>query len=203
MSEESGTSYERLYIPRDGVWFDPENPDPDKMSVESIAHGLATEFRYGGHTDPLVNVAQHATDTARLLEEQGYDAEIQFYGLHHDSAEAYLGDVQKPNKEVLKSLDEFEDIWQEAVWSFLEVEIPNPMQKSTVKEMDYMLYLFESKELFENGEHSQEAGQRVDVENIQSQVDLNDVGRVVDFDQAYQDSKKEFLEMHEDLITRI
>lgn len=200
MMADSESDYGRLYIPRDGVWFDPEDPDPEKMSLESIAHGLATEFRYGGHTDPLVNVAQHSVDTAKLLDEHGYSPEIQFYGLHHDSAEAYLGDVQKPNKEVLPSLEELEDAWQEAIWDFLDVESPDPSQKSSVKDVDYMLYLFEAEKLFENREHSREATARVELEE---EEEIPSVAEITDLDQTYQESKNEFLEMHEDLVTRI
>jgi 5'-deoxynucleotidase YfbR-like HD superfamily hydrolase len=203
MAEASDGCYDRLYIPRDGVWFDPRDPEPEKMSVETIAHGLATEFRYGGHTDPLVNVAQHSVDTARLLEEHGYGPEIQFYGLHHDSAEAYLGDSQKPNKEVISGIDELEDIWQEAVWDFLEVGSPTPKQESTVKDADYMLYTFEADRLFENGEHSREATSRVDLEERDQQEELATLEDIVDLDQAYMESKESFLETHRDLVTRI
>lgn len=203
MMAESDGSYDRLYIPRDGVYFDPDDPDPEKMSVGSIAHGLATEFRYGGHTEPLINVAQHSVDTAKLLEEHGYDSEIQFYGLHHDSAEAYLGDEQKPNKELMPAREELEDIWQEAIWDFLEVDPPTPGQKSAVKDVDFMLYLFESEKLFENDQHRREAGARIDESQLAGQMSLEDVDDVVDLDQMYQESKNEFLEMHEDLITKI
>ncbi len=199
---KSDEDYGRLYIPRDGVWFDPENPDPEKMSLESIAQGLSTEFRYGGHTDPLVNVAQHSVDTARLLDEHGYDAEIQFYGLHHDSAEAYLGDAQKPNKEVLPALEDLEDTWQDAVWDFLDVEPPTPGQASTVKDVDYMLYLFEADKLFEDREHSRAATERVEL-NERDKGEFETVAEVTNLDQTYQESKKEFMELHEDLITQI
>jgi len=112
MSDAQQEAYSKLYIPSDGVWFDPH---PEKMDLDTIAHGMATEFRYGGHTDPLVNVAQHAPDTSKLLEELGYDERLQFYGIHHDSSEAYTGDLQKPNKEALTSIDVFEDAWQDSV----------------------------------------------------------------------------------------
>lgn len=203
MAETSDDCYDKLYIPRDGVWFDPEDPDPEKIDVESIAHGLATEFRYGGHTDPLVNVAQHSVDTARLLEEHGYGPELQFYGLHHDAAEAYLGDSQKPNKEVLPALDELEDVWQDAIWESLGIAPPTPEHYSAVKDMDYMLYTFEADRLFENGEHSREATDRVELdeeEEIDSMAALEDI---VNLDQTYQQSKRDFLELHEDLATKI
>lgn len=203
MSDNQQEAYSKLYIPSDGVWFDPLDPDPEKMDVETIAHGLATEYRYGGHTDPLVNVAQHAVDTADLLQELGYDERIQFYGLHHDSSEAYTGDLQKPNKEVLLTVDDFEDAWQEAVWSFLDVKAPTQDQYETVKDVDYQLYGFEVDNLFENREHAEQAIGSVGVPEWNPNDEIPGLDELVDFDKSREQSKEDFLERHEELVTRI
>lgn len=204
MSEASDEQYEMLYIPRDGVKFDPRDPDPDKMSIESIAHGLAYEFRYGNHTDPLVNVAQHSVDTADLLEEQGYGPEIQFYGLHHDSNEAYIGDNQKPLKVDNPILEEVEDIWQDTVWDFLGINAPDDEQHRTVKMADSQLYLYESKELYKDEEHSEDAEGRVDSrEWDMSPEEVIDYLGKRNWQKSPEESKTEFLEMHEDLVSKI
>lgn len=200
---DSQEAYSKLYIPSDGVWFDPMDPDPEKMDIETIAHGLATEFRYGGHTDPLVNVAQHAVDTSTLLQELGYDERLQFYGLHHDSSEAYTGDLQKPNKEVIPSVDGFEDAWQEAVWEFLDVLPPTQSQYDAVKDVDYQLYGFEVDNLFENREHAKQAIGSVGVPEWNPSNGVPDLDELIDFDKGVEKSREEFLDRHEELVKRI
>jgi hypothetical protein len=46
-------------------------------------------------------VAEHAMLVHRLVKERGYPPEICFAALHHDSHEAYLGDVVTPLKKKL------------------------------------------------------------------------------------------------------
>ena len=200
---DSQEAYSKLYIPSDGVWFDPMDPDPEKMDIDTIAHGLATEFRYGGHTDPLVNVAQHAVDTSTLLQELGYDERLQFYGLHHDSSEAYTGDLQKPNKEVIQSVDGFEDAWQEAVWDFLGVEAPDEAQYKAVKDVDYQLFGYEVEKLFENREHAEETLENVGVPEWAVNDEIPDIDDIIDFDKGVEQSREEFLDRHEELVKRI
>lgn len=203
MAEVQEGGYEELYIPRAEVSFDPGDPDPGKMDEETIAHGLATEYRYGGHTDPLVNVAQHAVDTVALLEEMGYGSEVQFYGLHHDSAEAYLGDSQKPNKEAVPAMDEFEDIWQETIWDFLGLGTPDPEQSAAVKEADSQLYLYEVENLFSNQQHAEAAGRAVKVEDWSEKQGVRDLDEIIDLERTYEKSKEDFLTLHRQLASEI
>ncbi len=200
---ETQESYNKLFIPSDGVYFDPENPDPDKMNIDTIAQGLATEFRYGGHSDPLVTVAQHAVDTAEVLRELGYDAEMQFYGLHHDSAEAYLGDAQKPNKEVTPGIDEMEEVWQEAVWEFLDVPTPTEQQYGAIKEVDYRLYLHEVFELFENGAHAEAVQESFELDDWSVDEEMPDIDELVELGTPMQKARAEFLNTHERLSNEI
>lgn len=198
--EQSEISYDKLFVPIDGVYLEPLNPEPGKMSIEAIAQGLSTEFRYGGQTDPLVTVAQHATDTSRILEAEGYDPLMQFYGLHHDSSEAYLGDTQKPNKEVLSSLDELEDIWQDSVWEYLDVDSPSEEQEATVKDVDLNQYLHEVDELFIEPEHRREALEIIDRSEL---GDQELVEEMVDLGMSIDEAKKSFIDRHEELVTKI
>jgi hypothetical protein len=203
MSDTQREAISKLYIPSDGVYFDPSDPDPEKMNLDTIAHGLATEFRYGGHTEPLVNVAQHAVDTSTLLEELGYNERVQFYGLHHDSSEAYIGDLQKPNKEALTCFDGFEDAWQDAVWDFLDVENPTQAQYDAVKEVDYQLYGFEADNLFENRNHAEQAIEAAGVPEWDTRNGVPDLDELVDFERGVEESRGAFLDRHGELVTRI
>lgn len=69
-------------------------PDPATISIEAIAHSLALTCRYGGHCAWHYSVAQHSVLVSRLCDKA--DAK---WGLLHDAAEAYIGDMVKPLKD--------------------------------------------------------------------------------------------------------
>lgn len=83
-------SWLQTYTGRRIELFDPR---PEQIDIEDIAHALAHECRYAGHVKEFYSVAQHSVIVSRLCEPQ--DA---LWGLLHDGAEAYLGDVVKPLK---------------------------------------------------------------------------------------------------------
>lgn len=65
----------------------------EKIQLTDIAGALAKIARFGGQTEYLYSVAAHSVAVARLL-----PARLRLYGLLHDAAEAYLGDVVAPWK---------------------------------------------------------------------------------------------------------
>jgi len=79
-----------------GRQFDPLGISEGNVAIEDIAHALALTNRYGGHTRYPYSVAQHSLWVARTL-----PLELQLWGLLHDAAEAYLGDVISPIKHQL------------------------------------------------------------------------------------------------------
>lgn len=69
------------------------NPRIDDVAIEDIAHGLAYQCRFNGQTRVFYSVAQHSLMVMSLVPEK-----LQFSALLHDAAEAYLGDMVKPLK---------------------------------------------------------------------------------------------------------
>ena len=69
------------------------NPHIDDVDIEDIAHGLAYQCRFNGQTREFYSVAQHSLMVMSLVPE-----ELRFSALLHDAAEAYLGDMVKPLK---------------------------------------------------------------------------------------------------------
>ena len=84
-----------------GNYLDVAKPDPMKIDLEDIAHALGNICRYGGHCDPFYSVAEHAVFVSHRVERQSYNKEVQLAALHHDDAEAYLGDIPRPLKPLL------------------------------------------------------------------------------------------------------
>ncbi len=96
----------------DKVKFDPKNPHvrtftdkrfyfldpkPEDICIEDIAHSLSHICRYGGHCHRFYSVGEHSItccDRVRGLS-------VPLWGLLHDAAEAYIGDICKPLKSLL------------------------------------------------------------------------------------------------------
>lgn len=99
-------------LPPSGDWilthtgkkFYPLDPRPEAICLEDIAHALARLCRWTGHTAVHYSVAQHAVHVALAVEQIAPD--LALLALHHDDAEAYLGDISRPWKRNLFTLDE-------------------------------------------------------------------------------------------------
>jgi hypothetical protein len=80
-----------------GVVINLFNPDPELILIDDIAHGLANNSRWNGHTKIYWSIAQHCcmmADAAPAGEELKY--------LFHDVEEAYWGDIIKPLKNIIQ-----------------------------------------------------------------------------------------------------
>ena len=94
--------------------------DPDRLGdavffVADIAHALARQPRFNGHTDERYSVAEHSVNVSLLLAAQGLDPLTQYAGLMHDAHEAYVGDVAAPQKAFIPGFDEYERKFAHAV----------------------------------------------------------------------------------------
>lgn len=84
-----------------GLWFDFDDPRPEQISLTDIAGALSQTNRFGGHTPWPYSVAEHACLVRRLVIEDGHP-ELALAALHHDSHEAYIGDLPTPLKNALE-----------------------------------------------------------------------------------------------------
>lgn len=73
--------------------FWPLDPRPEEIEIETIAHALALQCRFGGHCREPYSVAEHS-----LRVSYHCDPEDALWGLLHDAAEAYLCDLPRPIK---------------------------------------------------------------------------------------------------------
>jgi hypothetical protein len=79
-----------------GLKFYPLDPRPEAVCLQDIAHALAHICRWTGHTAYHYSVAQHAVQVALAVEQMAPD--LALLALHHDDAEAYIGDIARPWK---------------------------------------------------------------------------------------------------------
>ncbi|HQY88573.1 MAG TPA: hypothetical protein PK402_07935 [Tepidisphaeraceae bacterium] len=85
-------------------------PDPADIDIRDIAHSLAMQCRFNGHTNRFYSVAQHTVHVSNLLD--GDDA---LWGLLHDAAEAYVSDIPRPLKAQLPEFEVAEDRMLKAI----------------------------------------------------------------------------------------
>lgn len=87
--------------PREGDWFQtytgvrfyPYDPRPEDVNIEDIAHHLSLLCRFNGAVRTFYSVAQHS-----VLVSRNVPPGMALWGLLHDAAEAYLGDMVRPLK---------------------------------------------------------------------------------------------------------
>lgn len=76
-----------------GGQFFPLDPRADEVDVRDIAHSLAMQCRYNGHTRVFYSVAEHCVLMSRVV-----SRENALWALLHDATEAYVGDMVRPLK---------------------------------------------------------------------------------------------------------
>ena len=85
-----------------GKLVDVVNPDPDTLDIDDIAWSLSRISRFAGHTITAqpYTVAQHCIFVSDLIYENTSNITLALFGLLHDAAEAYIGDIPSPIKHI-------------------------------------------------------------------------------------------------------
>lgn len=102
-------STENLYTPNcirtyTGVYFNLVEPTIDMINIEDIAHSLSMQCRFSGHLKHHYSVAEHCVRVADDL-----PTIHAFEGLMHDASEAYIIDVARPVKLLLRDYSGIEN----------------------------------------------------------------------------------------------
>ena len=79
-----------------GQYFDLLDPASSRFTLGDIAYGLAMTCRFAGQCDRFYSVAEHSWHASFLVSE-----ELALGALMHDAAEAFIGDVTRPLKQLL------------------------------------------------------------------------------------------------------
>lgn len=90
-----------------GQRYDFENPRPETILLEDIAHALSNVCRFAGHIRRFNSVAEHSVLVSRIVEANAHKLnqykrrDIIVAALLHDGHEAYIWDAPSPVKPLL------------------------------------------------------------------------------------------------------
>jgi hypothetical protein len=113
--------------------------DPRLISITDIAHALSNICRYTGHTSKFYSVAEHSIHVSRLV-----PAKDAFWGLIHDAAEAYVGDLNRPLKFHLPNYKRWEATVMSAVIKKFSL---HPVIPNSVRLADDQMLVNEMRDL--------------------------------------------------------
>jgi uncharacterized protein len=125
-----------------GEYFDFCAPQDAVFGIEDIAHGLSMVCRFAGHTSRFYSVAEHCVHASRHVA-----PEFAFEALMHDAAEAFIGDVTKPLKDLLPDYRALEGRIETAVLGRFGLTLP---MSDAVHEVDMAMLVTEQHQLMRN-----------------------------------------------------
>jgi hypothetical protein len=129
----------------DGNYFDFERPDPNHVTIKSVARGLANTCRFAGQCARFYSVAEHSVLLSKMVSIRGNH--IERIGLLHDAAEAFILDMPKPLKEMLPDYKAVESRVEEVVFSKFGFSNPLP---AIIKDADRRMLATEQSQIMFN-----------------------------------------------------
>jgi uncharacterized protein len=126
---------------RTGLYFNFSYPDTGMIEIDDIAHALANTCRYGGHCNKFYSVAQHSVLVSQIAPKA--HAAI---ALMHDAAEAYIGDIPTPLKQLLPDFKKIERKIEQVIAQ--KFGLPDPMPES-VKIADRVALAMERRDIMD------------------------------------------------------
>lgn len=100
-----------------GKYFYFADPRPEMVCLPDIAHALAHQCRFNGHTKRFYSVAEHSVLVSHYV-----PLHRAAEGLFHDAAEAYYSDVPRPLKQALWVAKDPRTVGETTMSHFRELE---------------------------------------------------------------------------------
>jgi len=117
----------------------PFSPKPEDIEIEDIAWSLSNICRYNGHSFGFYSVAEHSVYVSENVPEK-----YAMQGLFHDGAEAYIGDIATPIKQLFPNIKPVEEKLMKCICT--KINIPYPFDES-IKKIDSAMLTTESLQL--------------------------------------------------------
>lgn len=136
-----------------GAWFDFCAPTSSAFTIDDIAHGLSNICRYSGQCKRFYSVAEHSL----LVSETAVGFE--FEALLHDGAEAFLGDITRPLKQLLPEFKRIEIEVERTILDRFDVSWPLP---AAIKQADLRVLAAEQRQVMPEGTDGWVRGQKVE-----------------------------------------
>lgn len=152
-----------------GGKFWPGDPRPEDVFIEDIANGLAGIRRYAsqGNIEHHYSVAEHSVLLTNRADLHGWSALDLMCVLMHDGSEAYIGDLVKAVKPLIKGYREIEAAVDLAIYQRFGIAYRFPNLHAQIKEMDNRIVPVEKKAIFSSYYPQQEEFQPLDNITIQ------------------------------------
>lgn len=133
----------RLYS---GGYLNLEDPKPEQFTLIDIAKGLSNICRFGGQIGQFYSVAQHCLTCYDVAKADGCSFDECVAVLMHDAAEAFVGDMVKPLKELITGFVRVEDRVAECIEAKFGIDFA--MHKDLIREIDHAILIAERRSLF-------------------------------------------------------
>lgn len=124
--------------------IDVRDPRAETIRARDIARGLATEYRYGGHTSELYTVAEHSVIVSFCVPQQHA-----LRALLHDASEAYIRDLPSPVKKLpeLAGYRLVEERLQNAIYARFGIDPADAHGAAAVREADIRILADETEQI--------------------------------------------------------
>lgn len=123
------------------------DPRPEEFDIRDIAHGLAFNCRFSGHTRKYYSVAEHSVIMAMFSS----SLDVGLHCLLHDASEAYLRDLASPIKRQMPEYKLVENRLQRAILEAFGLDPASP--NAEVHELDERAFWAEVKHLMPKVPH--------------------------------------------------
>lgn len=122
-------------------------PQAHQINIQDIAHGLSHTCRFNGQCNQFYSVAQHSVIVSKFVEPQHALA-----ALMHDAAEAFVGDLTTPLKNLLPNYQQIEQNLLKTI--FQQIGLPYPPHHN-IKVADGRALALEVKSLLSKPQSAQ------------------------------------------------
>lgn len=181
-----------------GVRLNLDDPRPEDIRIEDVAGGLSKVCRFSAQALEYYSVAQHALLVQQLVVEAGHP-ELALVALHHDSHEAFLGDVPTPLKKKIRKVTNAYDQASRALDIALAEALgfawpeKDSQEWILIKRADRQALLIEAARLLPDGGEALRRDQRL------GDAELRDLA-LLEEPLSPTEAEAMFLEAHEELL---